>query len=159
MKRITGNSKIWQTIKPSFTDKTLKDEKITFVEGGKDITKEKDLVKMFKAQFEKMVDTLKIDRPILYDLSDDPVLNAIEKFCHHSSVLKIKESRNSSDCFSFKLVTIEDICNEIRALNASKATQSDDMPIKIIKITPAFFLDFFKRILTMLLKQVLFQSN
>ena len=65
MKRITGNRKIWQTIKPSFTDKTLKDEKITFVEGGKDITKEKDLVKMFKAQFEKMVDTLKIDRPIL----------------------------------------------------------------------------------------------
>ena len=48
-----------------------------------------------------------------------------------ASVLKIKEARNSSDCFSFKLVTIEDICKEIRALDASKATQRDDIPTKI----------------------------
>ena len=36
----------------------------------------------------------------------------------------IKEARDSSDSFSFKLVTIEDICKEILALDASKATQS-----------------------------------
>ena len=44
-------------------------------------------------------------------------------FSHHPSVLKIK-ARESSDYFSFKLVTIEDICKEILALDASKATQS-----------------------------------
>ena len=59
---------------------------------------------------------------MLSDLSYDPVLNAIEKFSHHASVLKIKEARNSYDCFSFKLVNIEDICKEIRALDASKPT-------------------------------------
>ena len=33
VKRITGNRKFWQTIKPNFTDKTLKDERITLVDG------------------------------------------------------------------------------------------------------------------------------
>ena len=101
--------KFWQTIKPNFTGKTLKDERITLVEGDKVITEEKDVVKLFKDHFEKIVKTLKIHRPILSDLSDDPVLNAIQNFSHHVSVLKIKEARNSSDCFTFKLVTIEDI--------------------------------------------------
>ena len=74
VKRITGNRKFWQTIKPNFTDKTLKDERINLVEGVNIITEEKDVVKLFKDHFEKIVETLKIDRPILSDLSDDPVL-------------------------------------------------------------------------------------
>ena len=65
------------------------------------------------------------------------------KISHHASVLKIKEARNSYDCFSFKLVTIEDICKEIRALGASKATQSDDIPTKIIKNNSDYFSRFF----------------
>ena len=55
------------------------------------------------------METFKIDRHILSDLSNDPVLNAIENFSHHASVLKIKEARDSSDCFCVTLVTIEDI--------------------------------------------------
>ena len=38
VKRITDNRKCWQTIKPNFTDKTLKDERITLVDGDKFIT-------------------------------------------------------------------------------------------------------------------------
>ena len=40
---------------------------------------------------------------------------------HHASALKIKEARDSSDCFSFKLVTTEDVGKEMLALDASKA--------------------------------------
>ena len=80
VKSIIDKRKFWQTIKPNFTDKTLKDERITLAEGGKVITEEKDAVKLFKDHFEKIVETLKIDRPILSDLSDDPVLNDIENF-------------------------------------------------------------------------------
>ena len=93
VKRITDNRKFRQTIKPNCTDKSLKDERITLVEGDKVITEEKYLVKIFKDHFEKIVETLKIDRPILFDLSDDPVLNAIGKFSHHASILKIKGSK------------------------------------------------------------------
>ena len=143
VKRITDNRKFWQTIKPNFTDKTVKDERITLVDGGKVITEEKDVVKKFKDHFEKIVETLKIDRPILFELSDDSVLNAIENFSHHASVLKTKETRDSSDCFSFKLVTIEDICKEILTLDASKATQRDDIPNKINKNNSDIFSKFF----------------
>ena len=144
VKRITDHRKFWQTIKPNCTDKTLKDERRTLVKGDKVITEEKDVVKTFKDHFEKIVERLKIDRPILSDLRDDPVLNAIENFSCHDSVLKIKGARNSSDCFSFKLVTIKDICKEIRALDASKATQSDGIPIKIIKNNSDIFSRFFQ---------------
>ena len=88
MKRISDNRKFWQIIKPNCTDKTLKDERITLVEGDKVITEEKYVVKIFKDHFEKTVETLKIDRPMLSDLSDDPVLNAIENFSHHIRILK-----------------------------------------------------------------------
>ena len=99
VKRITDNRKFWQTIKPNFIDKTLKDERITFVDKGKVIIEEKDVAKKFKDHFEKIVETLKIDHPILSDLSDDPVLDAIENFSNHVSVLKIREAKDSSDRF------------------------------------------------------------
>ena len=57
MKRITDNRKFWQIIKPSFPDKILKDEKITLVERDKVITKEKNIVKLFKDHLEKIVET------------------------------------------------------------------------------------------------------
>ena len=59
-------------------------------------------------------------------------------------MLAFSKSRNSSDCFSFKLVTTEDICKEIRALDASKATQSDDLPTTIIKNNSDIFSTFFQ---------------
>ena len=117
----------------------LKDERITLVDGGKVITEEKDLVKKFKDSFEKILVTLKIDRPILSNLSDDPVLNAIENFSHHASVLKIKEARDSSDCFSFKLNlnnTIEIILNS----NLNNTIQTSAFPgqLKYADMKPVF---------------------
>ena len=58
----------------------LKDGRIILIKGDKIATEEKDLVKKFKDHLDKLVETLKIARPILSDLSDDPALNAIEKF-------------------------------------------------------------------------------
>ena len=55
--RVTDNRKFWQTIKSNCTDKTLKDERITLVEGDKVLTEEKDEVKIFKDHFEKIVET------------------------------------------------------------------------------------------------------
>ena len=65
-------------------------------------------------------------------------------FSRHASVLKIKEVRDSCDCFSFKLVTKEDIYEEILASDSSKATQSDDMPTKVIKNNSDIFFKFFQ---------------
>ena len=117
MKRITDNRKLSQTIKPNFTDKTLKDERTTLADGDKVITEEKDVVKKIQGSlWENSSRLLKLT--VLSDLSDDPVLNATGNFSHHDSVLKIKEARDSSDCFSFKLITIVCTCKEILALHA-----------------------------------------
>ena len=95
--RRTDNREVRQTMKPHFTDKTLKGERIILVDEDMVITKEKDVVKKLKDHFEKIVETHKTERPILTDLSDDPILNAIENFSHNASVPKIKEARDSSD--------------------------------------------------------------
>ena len=54
--------------------------------------------------------------------------------------------QQTPDCFSFKLVIIEGICKEILALDASRATQSDDIPSKIIKNNSHIFSKIFSRI-------------
>ena len=56
----------------------------------------------------------------------------------------------------FKSVTIESICKEIPALDALRATQSDDIPTKIVKNNSDIFSFFFKQTL---MKEVLSQSN
>ena len=49
--RRTDNRQVWQTIKPHFTDKTLKDERIIIVDGDIVVTKEKDVVKKIQGSF------------------------------------------------------------------------------------------------------------
>ena len=73
------------------TGKTLKDEIVTLVDKDKVITEEKHAVEKFKDRFEKIVEILIIDLPVLSDLSDDPVLNVTENFSQHASVLKSKK--------------------------------------------------------------------
>ena len=52
VKKVTDNKDFWKTIKPNFTDKILKDEKIILAEDGKVITVETDLAKIFEDHFE-----------------------------------------------------------------------------------------------------------
>ena len=66
--------------------------RLSKMRGDKVLTKQRDAVKIFKDHFEKIVETLKIDHPILSDLSDDPVLNDIENFSHHASFLRKQET-------------------------------------------------------------------
>ena len=62
---------------------------------------------------------------------------------HKPKIIQYRDF-NHFDCFSFKLVSIEDICKEMRALDASKATQSDDIPTKIIKNNSDIFSKIFQ---------------
>ena len=54
VKKIIDDRTFWRNIKPNFTDKTLKDEIITFVDEDKLITEEKDVVEKFKNLLEKL---------------------------------------------------------------------------------------------------------
>ena len=100
MKKVPVNKHFWKTIKPNFTDKALKDEKIVFVEDDKVITADTDLAEIFKDHSENIVESVHIEHPCKADFGREPVANAINKnFFQHPSILKIKENTNSSACF------------------------------------------------------------
>ena len=55
------NKLFWKTVKPSFIDKTLKDERITLVENNKVVSDEIKLVEIFSKYFGNIVQNLGID--------------------------------------------------------------------------------------------------
>ena len=133
MKNVTGNKHFWKTVKPNFTDKILKDEKIVLVEDDKVITAETDLAKILKDHFENIVENLHIERPCKVDIDRELVVNAIKNFSQHPSILKVKENTNSSYSFSFCTVSKENLLYQLNSLDSTKATQKCSIPTNIIK--------------------------
>ena len=60
----------------------------------------------------------------------DPVNRTIVKYENHPSILKIKEVCGNQDTFSFIHCTYENMCDEIRSLNISKACPKNHHSIK-----------------------------
>ena len=78
-------------------------------------------------------------------MSEDPVSNEsvndiIRKFQNHPSIIKIKE--NHQGHFSVSPVEVEGVDREIDSLDASKAIQQNDIPVKIIKANSDIFSEF-----------------
>ena len=64
-------------------------------------------------------------------VSNESVNDIIRKFQNHPSIIKIKE--NHQGHFSFSAVDAEDVDGEIDSLDASKAIQQNDIPVKKTK--------------------------
>ena len=63
----------------------------------------------------------------------DPILKAIKKYENHPSIIKIIESRNPNDVFSFKPIDAKGVEIEICSLNKSKVSPNNSIPPKIIQ--------------------------
>ena len=135
LKYITENKLFWKTVKLSFTDKILKDERITLVENNKVVSDESELVEIFSKYFENIVQNLVIDGLTNNSPENDTVTirEAIEKYQNYPSIKVIQENINSTNNFSFDLIDLECISKFINNLDTSKATQPGDVPTKIIK--------------------------
>ena len=140
--KITDNKSFWKTVKPSFTEKTLKDEKIVLVENDTTFSEENEIAEIFRSYFDGIVDGLNIKRCEISKDHSDPILNAIKTFEKHPSILKIKKL-NSGCRFSFKNVSLEDVKKVTRGLDITKASQLLDIPTKIIKQNADIFSEFF----------------
>ena len=57
VKYITENKLIWKTVKPSFTGKTLKDERTTLLENKRVVSDESELTESFNNYFGNIVKT------------------------------------------------------------------------------------------------------
>ena len=64
------------------------------------------------------------------------------KYRKHTSILAIKGKTKSGPVFTFNHITKKDDIKEIKNLDASKASQEHDIPIKIIKGNSAIFPSF-----------------
>ena len=104
VKKVSDNKIFWKTIKPNFTEDTIKGQKITLVEKETVISEESELAEVFNNYFESIVNNLNIQRPIFSHEHDDPIVNAIKNFEQHPSILKIKENRKVYSSISLRPV-------------------------------------------------------
>ena len=132
--KITDNKSCWKTVKPSFTEKALKDEKIVLTENDTNFSQENKIAKIFRSYFDGIVDGLNIKRCEISKEHSDPILNAMKTF---------DEELISGCRFSFENVSIEDVKKVTRELDVTKASQLLDIPTKIIKQNADIFSEFF----------------
>ena len=75
--------------------------------------------------------------------TDALVLNAINKFKNHPSIIMIKRKNNPCGNFSFSSVKCDDILKKAKNLDTAKASQKSDIPTKILKANCEFFAQYF----------------
>ena len=54
--KMTDNKSFWKTVKPSFTEKTQKGEKIVLVENDTTFSEENEVAEIFRSYFDGIVD-------------------------------------------------------------------------------------------------------
>ena len=69
------------------------------------------------------------------DLCLNPVLDVVEKYKHHQSIISIHKKLREKDLhkFSFHFVTLEGTLKEVVLLSDKNTSQASDIPFKIIK--------------------------
>ena len=120
---VCDNKKFWKNVKPLFSEKVIDDDKV--------------ISETFNDFFSNVVINLSIGNNLNFVNNNieevDPVLKAIRKYENHPSILKIKEAINELGHFTFHHTNIESVFKEIQALNGSKASPMDSIPVKIMK--------------------------
>ena len=137
MKKVTDNKKIWNTVKPLFTNKGGTKENITLVNEGKIITEDVQVAQTFNDFFDNAVNSMNIEEDKYLETDNirlsDPVEIAIKKNENHPSIIKIKENIKNNKTFSFSEVNTNDIASEIKKLKTNKAGTFMNIPVKDLK--------------------------
>ena len=111
------------------------------------ISDDQSIAEVFNEFFVNIVPNLKIpavnDFDINFTTTSDQVLNSVEKFQNHPSILKIKDKKQSSQSFSFVPVQYDSVLKKINDLNPAKTSQQTDIPTRILKENLDFFSKYF----------------
>ena len=159
MRDVTDNEMFWKKVRPLFTDKIQTKSKITLIEknvlkeNGKVneieevITDDKAIAEIFNEFYVNIVPNLKISMENNFDTefvkTENPVLNAVNKYKNHPSVIMIKEKIKPIEKFSFFPVQYDDVLRKIRNLDPSKSSQQTDIPTKILNYNSEYFAGYF----------------
>ena len=155
---INDSKKFWNNVKPLFTDKCIMKDNISLtVKTGvfkeEVISDDGQLAYIFNNFFSNAVKSLNIDYfehfsfDCIFSESEDPVINAIEKYSKHPSILKIKEHYPQTENFSFEPANIETVYKLIENLDVSKSSSVESVPARVLKdsidvVSPKIVIDF-----------------
>ena len=134
---VCDNKKFWKSVKPLFNEQTVSTDTISLIEQNVVVSEDAKVSEIFNEFFGSAVTNLNIPpyEPLLDSLSPsgDPILNIIDKYKDHPSILKINEINPREPTFSFKPTDLATVMREISNLNAAKSCPIDSIPSKILK--------------------------
>ena len=112
-------------------------EIINLTENGKILSSDADIADTFNGYFSSVVQNLNIpgeNSMLNTDLCINPVLEVVEKYKHHQSIIFINKKIREKGLpkFSFHFVTLQETLKEVALLSNKKASQASDIPVKII---------------------------
>ena len=135
LKLLTENKLFWKTIKPLFSDKHNICRKITLIDDEEIISNDVKVAKIMNDFFSDAVAKLDIEgyqTDFLPNVEDNNIINMINKFKNHPSIIKIKEKVEINETFSFSRCSVDNIEREIDKLNINKPTTFNNIPAKIL---------------------------
>ena len=100
------------------------------------LSEDEKIAETFDKFFENIIKNLNIsiNIEVLEDVSmiQDPIIAAVEKYKRHPSILKIKKQIRIENYFDFTHIVDKKMAEVLKDLNAKKAKQENDIPIKLI---------------------------
>ena len=143
---LCDNEKFWGEVKPLLSNKVVYNERITLVEDDKIIENDKNTASILNGFSSNIVTTLAIPQynekePVSHNIGDS-LMKAIMKYSFHPGTVAIKKNCKSDLFFSFSQVERDEVMKEINNLKTNKATQSTNIPTKLIKESSDIFGDF-----------------
>ena len=145
---LVTNREFWKTMKPFLTNKGCVDNsEIIFRADNKMITDDKRLAKLFNEHYINIVERssgLKPEKIVCHNEDFDKRMvlhNIIKKYENHSSIIKIKNSMSvkshlssNNTLASVRQVTSDEVNLILKSLNAKKASGTDKIPTKLVKL-------------------------
>ena len=89
----------------------------------------------------------------------DPITTAIEKYKRHPSILKIKKHIKVENYFDFRQIDDDKMTEVLKDLNAKKAKQENDIPIKLIKENIELFSSVLSRMFNFYIDKASFPNS
>ena len=136
----------WKVIKPSLSDNSCVKGQINNVEKGEILKTDLEAADILNTFFENIIKKLEINQysnfdPVINNVKDQ-TFRAVLKHKDHSSILAIQTNCMNQIKFAFEELDLASIEKEIHNLKINKASQSSDIPTKIIKENVDIFAEF-----------------
>ena len=146
-KSVTDNKLFWKNVKPFLSDKIIDKDETHLTENNELVKTDIETAEVLNHFFSNVVQNLNISRypngDAFVNSIKDPTLRAIFKYKNHTSIISILSKRTNKETFNFTEVDNELITKEILNLSSNKASQSSDIPIKIVKENVDIYSNFF----------------